>query len=222
MLALDTFVERPSSMRPFTEHMGIAIPIVRDNIDTDTIIPSREMKAVSKTGLTDGLFAPWRYTDATTRSLNTEFALNQDTYAGATILISGRNFGCGSSREHAVWALAEFGFRAIIAQSFGAIFKNNAVRNGILPIELRSPEIEALADWVSLSPTEHRLTISLIDQTVTAGPQGTSRFEMDPDAKTMLINGLDEIGLTEQILSDIEDFEARDSLARPWIYLKDR
>jgi 3-isopropylmalate/(R)-2-methylmalate dehydratase small subunit len=209
-------------MRAFTQHTGIAAPLLRDNIDTDAIIPSREMKTVSKSGLADGLFAPWRYTDAVARIANPEFALNQLAYAKANILISGHNFGCGSSREHAVWALVEYGFRAILAHSFGSIFKNNAVRNGLLPIELKWPDLEAIASWVSSDPDNHQIEIDLEQQTLIAGPLGVLNFDIDAQAKTMLLNGLDEIGLTEQLTKDISAFEERDRKRRPWIYLPDQ
>ena len=118
-------------MTPFTPLTSIAAPLIRDNIDTDTIIPSREMKTTGKTGLADGLFAPWRYLDATTRTPNPDFVLNDPDYAEAQILLGGANFGCGSSREHAVWALAEYGIRCVIAESFAPIFRNNCIRNGL-------------------------------------------------------------------------------------------
>ena len=206
-------------MRPFTVHTGAAVPLLRDNIDTDAIIPSREMKTVSKSGLAAGLFAPWRYSDAITRAKNEEFPLNQPLYSEANILISGHNFGCGSSREHAVWALAEYGLRAIMAHSFGSIFKNNAIRNGLLPIELKWPELEAIARWIESDPKNHQIMIDLKTQTVNAGPLGELIFEIDDQAKNMLLNGLDEIGLTEQLESEITAFENRDRKRRPWIYL---
>lgn len=206
-------------MRAFTQHSGIAAPLLRDNIDTDAIIPSREMKTVSKSGLADGLFAPWRYTDAVERITNPEFALNQAAYAKADILISGHNFGCGSSREHAVWALVEYGFRAILAHSFGSIFKNNAIRNGLLPVELKWPDLEAIARWVASDPQNHRISIDLEQQTLSAGPLGILNFDIDAQAKLMLLNGLDEIGLTEEMLEEISAFEEADQKRRPWIYL---
>ena len=123
-------------MTPFTQHRGVALPLLRANIDTDTIIPSREMRTVSRSGLAAGLFAPWRYLDPDARTPNPEFALNQSEYNGASVLRVGDNFGCGSSREHAVWALMESGFRAVIAPSFATIFCNNALRNGLLTVAL--------------------------------------------------------------------------------------
>lgn len=206
-------------MRAFSHHTGIAVPLLRDNVDTDAIIPSREMKTVSKSGLRDGLFAPWRYSDALTRTANHAFPLNQPQYAEANILISGHNFGCGSSREHAVWALLEYGFRAILAHSFGSIFRNNAIRNGLLAVELKWPDLEAIARWVEADPIGHQVHIDLQAQTVEAGPLGTLKFEIDAQAKTMLLKGLDEIGLTEQFEPEIDAFERLDRQRRPWIYL---
>jgi len=142
----------------FTTHIGTAAPLIRDNIDTDQIIPSREMTSVSKTGLSDGLFAGQRYIED--RVENPEFILNQELYRGATILLSGKNFGCGSSREHAVWALKEYGFRVIIAESFGDIFYNNCVRNGILCVQLEGKIIASFGDIVSID-----LPRQLVNQT---------------------------------------------------------
>lgn len=190
------------SNHPFTIYRGIAAPLIRDNIDTDQIIPSREMKSVSKTGLSEGMFAGQRYLQG--REINPDFALNKSDYANATILLSGKNFGCGSSREHAVWALKEYGFRAIIAESFGEIFYNNCVRNGILPIVLAAETIAAL-------PRE--VTIDLPAQTV-AGFE----FNIPQGDKTMLIEGLDMIAQTLDHEADISAFLDRDKTTRPWIY----
>jgi 3-isopropylmalate/(R)-2-methylmalate dehydratase small subunit len=206
-------------MRAFTQHRGVAAPLLRDNVDTDAIIPSREMKTVSKSGLAAGLFAPWRYLDAQARTPNPNFVLNKPPYTDASILIAGHNFGCGSSREHAAWALGEFGFRAILAHSFGAIFKNNVVRNGILPVELKWPDLEAIAEWITSNPYENAISIDLDAQTVSAGPLGSVDFEIDAEAKLMLLHGLDEIGLTEQFSEEIKAFENKDKLIRPWNYL---
>jgi 3-isopropylmalate/(R)-2-methylmalate dehydratase small subunit len=206
-------------MRAFTQHRGVAAPLLRDNVDTDAIIPSREMKTVSKSGLAAGLFAPWRYLDAQARTPNPNFVLNKPPYTDASILIAGHNFGCGSSREHAAWALGEFGFRAILAHSFGAIFKNNVVRNGILPVELKWPDLETIGEWVTSNPYENAISIDLDAQTVSAGPLGSVDFEIDAEAKLMLLHGLDEIGLTEQFSEEIKAFENKDKLIRPWNYL---
>jgi len=173
-----------------------------DNIDTDQIIPSREMKSVSKTGLADGMFAGQRYTEG--RTPNPEFILNKPGYSEATILLSGKNFGCGSSREHAVWALKEYGFRAIIAESFGEIFYNNCVRNGILPIILNAKKITDLP---------HEITIDLKAQSI-----ADFKFDISEGDKKMLAGGLDAIALTLNHEPDILSFLEKDMKERPWIY----
>ena len=196
-------------MTPFTTLTSIVAPMIRDNIDTDTIIPSREMKSTGKTGLADGLFAPWRYSDTAARTENPEFVLNRPEYAQARILASGANFGCGSSREHAVWALAEYGIRCVIAKSFAPIFYNNCVRNGLLPVVLPRVDIAELAGMT--------ITVDLAAQTVNG--QG---FEIDAEAKTMLIEGLDAIDLTFKHRDAIAAWQATDRTARPWIYLENQ
>jgi 3-isopropylmalate/(R)-2-methylmalate dehydratase small subunit len=207
-------------MTPFTQHTGITAPLVRDNINTDTIIPSREMRSVSRSGLSEGLFAPWRYHDPNARTLNSEFVLNEAGFSGASILLTGANFGCGSSREHAVWAFLESGFRVIIATSFATIFRNNALRNGLLTIELHSDRIEQLAEWVSRDPQAHTLDVDLEACTIRYDPhRDVETFSVDPNARDMLLRGLDEIGLTEQSLDEITAFEKRDQERRPWVYL---
>ena len=158
-------------MTPFIQHLGVAAPLLRDNIDTDTIIPSREMRTVSRSGLADGLFAPWRYTDADSRRLNNAFVLNAVQFAGASILLAGNNFGCGSSREHAVWALMESGFRVVIAPSFATIFRNNALRNGLLTVELDNPLILRILDWIQEDPQRHRVGVDLEQCVLTSTPR---------------------------------------------------
>jgi 3-isopropylmalate/(R)-2-methylmalate dehydratase small subunit len=209
-------------MTPFTLHHGIAAPLLRDHIDTDTIIPSREMRTVSRSGLADGLFAPWRYRDVDARVADPDFVLNQASYEGASILLTGLNFGCGSSREHAVWALMEWGVKVVIAPSFATIFRNNALRNGLLTIELAIDRIQWLANWVSTDPLTNQLTVDLQTCSILSEAGGEKQgFQIDPMARSMLIEGLDEIGLTEQSLHHIEDFENRDQVRRPWAYLTD-
>lgn len=205
-------------MTPIKKHTGIAIPLVRDNIDTDTIIPSREMRSVSKAGLSEGLFAPWRYQDPDLRSPNLDFPMNQPAYSDATIFLGGRNFGCGSSREQAVWALQEWGCKAVIAHSFGTIFRNNATRNGLLTIALDSATIDMLSKWVTSDPQANRLDIDLIQCQINIANKMV-RFEIAADTRTMLLEGLDEIGLTEKLLDEVDAFEKRDRRNRPWIYL---
>jgi 3-isopropylmalate/(R)-2-methylmalate dehydratase small subunit len=194
-------------MKPFTTLTSIVANLTRDNVDTDTIIPSREMKSTGKTGLRDGLFAPWRYLDANTRKPDPAFVLNRAEYADAKILSSGANFGCGSSREHAVWALAEFGIKCVIAESFAPIFRNNCVRNGVLPITLSNERIATLAGKV--------ITVDLVSQIA-----GDHRFEIDAEAKMMLLEGLDAIDLTLKHKDAIATWQSTDRAARPWVYLE--
>jgi 3-isopropylmalate/(R)-2-methylmalate dehydratase small subunit len=193
-------------MMPFTLLTSIAAPLIRDNVDTDTIIPSREMKSTGKTGLADGLFAPWRYADADKRIPNPEFVLNDPAYAQTQILLAGKNFGCGSSREHAVWALAEYGFRCIVAESFAPIFRNNCIRNGILPVVLEKAQIESLMGEI--------VQVDLAKQTA-AGQY----FHIEAEAKSMLLEGLDAIDLTLKHAGAINAWLDQDKRARPWVYL---
>jgi 3-isopropylmalate/(R)-2-methylmalate dehydratase small subunit len=195
-------------MTPFTTLTSIAVPLIRDNIDTDTIIPSREIKSTGKTGLADGLFAPWRYSDA--RIPDPDFVLNDANFAGAQILLAGKNFGCGSSREHAVWALAEYGFRCIIAESFAPIFESNCIRNGILPITCGRP----------VDPLFHGqiMTIDLEQQHMSI-PGRFRPFHIDDEARAMLLHGFDAIDLTLQHRAAISQWQAQDRKARPWVYL---
>ena len=207
-------------MTPFTQHRGVALPLLRDNIDTDAIIPSREMRTVSRSGLAAGLFAPWRYLDPDARTPNPEFALNQPEYSGASILLAGDNFGCGSSREHAVWALMESGFRAVIAPSFATIFRNNALRNGLLTVALEKHDLDELVEWVSADPVTHAIKLDLEACTIESNPDRNKRvFSVDPTAREMLLEGLDEIGLTEQSIDLVARFEEQDQALRPWVYL---
>lgn len=196
-------------MTPFTKLTGIAAPLLVDNVDTDTIIPSREMKSTGKTGLADGLFASWRYSDVAAREPNPEFVLNQPEFARAQILLGGANFGCGSSREHAVWALAEWGIRCVIAESFAPIFRGNCIRNGILPVALAKGTVASLAGQV--------ITIDLAAQTASG-----HAFAIDPEAKAMLLEGLDAIDLTLKHGAAIAAWQTADRQARPWVYLESR
>jgi 3-isopropylmalate/(R)-2-methylmalate dehydratase small subunit len=205
-------------MEKFVELNAIAAPLLEINIDTDVIIPSREMKRVSKQGLGEGLFAGRRYTQPGGRDENPEFILNREPYRDAQILLSGSNFGCGSSREHAVWALAEWGIRAIIAPSFGAIFYGNCVRNGILPIELEDARVKEIAATVEAHPAENRITVDLERQQVIAADGKTEPFEISPADREMLMEGLDAIAVTIKRDDEILAFQARDKITRPWIY----
>ncbi|WP_067106888.1 3-isopropylmalate dehydratase small subunit [Sphingopyxis granuli] len=196
-------------MTPFTILTAIAAPLIRDNIDTDAIIPSREMKSIGKTGLADGLFAGWRYTAIGSREPDPSFILNDPRYAGAQILLAGANVGCGSSREHAVWALAEYGFRAIVAASFNPIFRGNCVRNGIVPVEIDAMLIDA----------DGPITIDLPRQTLTSASGRDIAFAIDAEAKAMLIGGLDAIDMTLTRAAEIARFREADRNRRPWAYL---
>ena len=205
-------------MKAFTTHTGVAAPLLRRNIDTDAIIPSREMKRVSKLGLGEGLFAAWRYTMPGGREANPEFVLNQPAYANTSIVLSGENFGCGSSREHAVWALVEYGIRAIIAESFGAIFHTNCIRNGVLPVVLPAGDIHALADFVQQDPQRHCLTIDLEQMQVTGEGGQHCVFSLDEGAREMLLRGLDPIAQTLQDREAIAQFEQARATAHPWAF----
>ncbi|ABI77544.1 3-isopropylmalate dehydratase, small subunit [Hyphomonas neptunium ATCC 15444] len=201
---------------PFRHHRGLAAALPVDNIDTDQIIPSREMKTVSRDGLGEGLFAGWRYTEPGGREPVADFVLNRPEQAGTSILISGSNFGCGSSREHAVWALMDYGVRAVIAKSFGEIFHGNCLRNGILPVTLPEEDIDRLIAQASGG----EIMIDLAAQTVTAGalPGWTGHFEIGAYSKRLLLEGLDPIGLTLLQAPSISAFQEADARARPWVY----
>lgn len=204
---------------PLTTFTGIAAPLIRANIDTDAIIPSREMRTTGKTGLADGLFAGWRYRTAGARDPDPAFVLNQPAFRQASILLGGENFGCGSSREHAVWALAEYGFRVVIAPSFAPIFSGNCVRNGILPAALSPAAVDEIASTVSVDG-------ALVTVDVPAGrvslPDGRSwSFPLEEEARSMLTQGLDAIDLTLTLRPEIDAFLTRDRSERPWVYLGD-
>jgi len=206
-------------MQPFKALTAIAVPLLRPNVDTDAIIPSREIKGVSKAGLADGLFAGWRYTEIGGRTPKPDFVLNDPAYTGAAILLGGENFGCGSSREHAVWALAEYGFRAIVAESFSPIFQNNCLRNGVLACSVPMAFIVALAQRAEADPAAHPIHIDLASQTITQGALQEG-FSISEEAKVMLIEGLDVIGLTLRRFDEIMDFIATDRQRRPWAYIQ--
>jgi 3-isopropylmalate/(R)-2-methylmalate dehydratase small subunit len=207
-------------MKKFTTHSGVAAPILRINIDTDAIIPSREMKRVSRKGLGVSLFADWRYENGIVQRGNESpgFVLNQPDYLDASILLTGQNMGCGSSREFAVWALTDFGIRAIIAPSFGAIFYTNCIRNGLLPIILDASTINEVAAAVDQDPQANKVAIDLKQSTVAvlAGQQYT--FKIEASYQKLLLEGLDPIDLTLRRQQIIEQFIAKDRLKRPWAH----
>jgi 3-isopropylmalate/(R)-2-methylmalate dehydratase small subunit len=211
-------------MEKFTLLDGLVAPLDRANVDTDAIIPKQFLKSIKRSGFGPNLFDEWRYLDHgepgmdnSKRPLNPDFVLNQPRYRGATILLARKNFGCGSSREHAPWALEQFGFRAVIAPSFADIFFNNCFKNGLLPIVLPEVQIDRLFDEVKAFPG-FRLTVDLERQLVsTANGGATFPFEVDAFRKYCLLNGLDDVGLTLQKADLIRTFEERHIAAQPWL-----
>ncbi len=199
-------------MKPFRKLTAIAAPLIRDNVDTDQIIPSREMKTVGRSGLADGLFAGSRYTEVGGREPDPAFVLNDPRYRAAEILLSGANFGCGSSREHAAWALAEYGFRAVIAPSFNPIFRGNCVRNGIVPVELPPAAIRVIG------ASESPITVDLERMMVSLTDGFGFPFRIEEEAREMLLEGLDGIELTLRHRGEIETFIVADRATRPWAY----
>lgn len=204
-------------MQPFTTLTAVAAPLMRDNIDTDAIIPSREIRSVAKTGLTEGLFAGWRYVTMSGRDPNPDFILNDPRYSGAQILVAGANFGCGSSREHAAWALAEYGFRAIIAPSFNPIFRNNCILNGMVPVVLPADQVAEIAN--ALASGDPTLTVDLTTCEVRRPDGAAWPFVIDAEAREMLLEGMDSIALTLKLADRIQAMRDTDRQARPWVYL---
>jgi 3-isopropylmalate/(R)-2-methylmalate dehydratase small subunit len=212
-------------MQPFRVLTGLVAPLDRANVDTDAIIPKQFLKSIKRTGFGVNLFDAWRYndrgepgTDSARRPLNPDFVLNQPRYQGAQILLARRNFGCGSSREHAPWALGDYGFRAIIAPSYADIFFNNCFKNGLLPIVLQTGEVDRLFHETAAFPG-FRLTIDLEQQTVaTVDGNAVFRFDVDAFRKHCLLNGLDDIGLTLTHSDAIAAFEAKRKAEQPWLF----
>ena len=200
-------------MVPFTKLTGIAAPLPMINVDTDMIIPKQYLKTIKRTGLGTGLFSEMRYRDD--GSENPDFVLNQPAYRNAKILVAGDNFGCGSSREHAPWALLDFGIRCVISTSFGDIFYNNCFKNGILPIVVSPDDIEKLFDDAERGANA-TLTIDLAAQEIRGPDGGVVTFDIDPFRKHCLLNGLDDIGQTGLKKAKIDRFEAQSRAARPW------
>ena len=201
-------------MQPFTTLTGVAAPMRIVNVDTDQIIPKNYLKTIERTGLGRGLFADRRYRDD--GSENPDFVLNRPAYRRAEILVAGDNFGCGSSREHAPWALLDFGIRCVIAPDFADIFHNNCFKNGILPVRLPREVCEALMDDARLGGNA-RLTVDLERQVVVRPSGEEIPFEVDPLRKHLLLNGLDDIGQTLQHAGAIDSFEARRKTEQPWL-----
>ena len=211
-------------MREFTVVDGLVAPLDRSNVDTDAIIPKQYLKSIRKTGYGPFLFDDWRYLDAgdlgidpATRRANPDFVLNQPRYQGAEILLPRQNFGCGSSREHAVWALSDYGFRAVIAPSYADIFFNNCFKNGVLPVILAEAQIDQLFREAQATE-DYGLTIDLPAQTVTTPSGVVFRFEVDAFHKHCLVNGLDDIGLTLQNADAIHAYEAKRKQQAPWLF----
>ena len=210
-------------MTPFRVHQGLVAPLDRENVDTDAIIPKQFLKSIKRSGFGPNLFDEWRYLDhgepgqdPATRKQNPDFVLNQPRYKGASVLLARKNFGCGSSREHAPWALDQYGFRAIIAPSYADIFFNNCFKNGLLPIVLSDSQVATLFDEVAAF-VGYQLTIDL-ERQVVIKPDGTAlAFDVQPFRKFCLLGGYDDIGLTLRHADKIRAFEAERLLKKPWL-----
>lgn len=211
-------------MKAFTRHKGLVAPLDRANVDTDMIIPKQFLKSIKRTGFGPNLFDELRYLDqgepgqdCLNRPINTDFPLNKARYKGASILLTRKNFGCGSSREHAPWALEDYGFNVIVAPSYADIFYNNCFKNGILPVILEEYEIEELFIEVEKIPG-FQLDVDLVSQTITTDSAKEYNFELDEFRKDCLINGLDEIGLTLQHADLIKKYEEHRENRHPWVF----
>ncbi len=211
-------------MEAFTTLDGLVAPLDRANVDTDAIIPKQFLKSIQRSGFGPNLFDEWRYLDhgepgmdPATRVVNPDFVINQPRYQGARILLARENFGCGSSREHAPWALADSGFRAIIAPSFADIFYNNCLKNGLLPIVLGASQVEELFQAAGREPG-YRLVVDLAQQVVQTPEGERLGFAIDPFRKYCLLNGFDDIGLTLRHVADIKQFEEKRREAMPWLF----
>ncbi|MBF0612625.1 MAG: 3-isopropylmalate dehydratase small subunit [Magnetococcales bacterium] len=212
-------------MEPFTRYTALVAPLDRANVDTDAIIPKQFLKSIRRSGFGPNLFDEWRYLDRGEvgkpnegRPLNNEFILNQPQYKNAGILLTRDNFGCGSSREHAPWALLDYGFRAIIAPSYADIFFNNCFKNGILPVRLATEQVDYLFKQ-TMTQSGYQLTVDLVECKVITPNGQEFTFEVDPFRRNCLINGLDDIGLTLQNLSEIEAFEQQRRQTAPWAFV---
>ena len=211
-------------MQQFVKETGLVVPLDRANVDTDQIIPKQYLKSIKRTGFGVNLFDDWRYLDPgepgmdhTKRRLNSDFVLNDSRFSGASILLARDNFGCGSSREHAPWAILEYGFKAVIAPSYADIFFNNSFKNGLLPVILAENEVDTLFA-LATGETPVEITVDLQSQTVT-GPEGFSAsFDIDPFRKTCLLEGLDEIGLSLKDADSIKAYETKRAVDAPWLF----
>ena len=211
-------------MKAFTKITAIVASLDRSNVDTDAIIPKQFLKSIKRSGFGPNAFDEWRYLDHgepgmdnSKRRLNPDFSLNQPRYQGAQILLTRKNFGCGSSREHAPWALDDYGFRAVIAPSFADIFFNNCYKNGLLPIVLTEEQVDQLFKEVEANEG-YQLSINLAEQTLTTPSGETFKFDITEHRKHCLLNGLDEIGLTLQHADEIRDFEEKRRQSQPWLF----
>ena len=214
-------------MESFSVHRGTLVPLDRANVDTDQIIPKQFLKSIKRTGFGENLFDAWRFIDEgeigktpNERKINTEFILNDPRYQGVSILLGRRNFGCGSSREHAVWALFEFGIRCVIAPSFADIFYNNCFKNGLLPIVLKEEIIEYLFG-LATGPQALKVEVNLETQRLSVETADDIPFEIEPGRKQLLLLGLDDIGMTFMHSDEILEFEIRHRQAMPWIFNHD-
>ena len=204
-------------MEALTTLTGLVVPLDRTNVNTDEITPARFLKTIKRTGFGPVLFANWRYLDPARQKLNTDFVLNQPRYQGGSILLAGDNFGCGSSREHAPWAIRQYGFRCIIAPSFADIFYNNCFNNSILPVTFDEATVQKL--FAEVEATEgYTLTVDLAEQTVTTPEQRVLHFEIDNFRKNALLQGMDNIGWTLSHDDEIAVYEARRKQEAPWIF----
>jgi 3-isopropylmalate/(R)-2-methylmalate dehydratase small subunit len=211
-------------MDKYQSREGLVVPLDRANVDTDAIIPKQFLKAIGRTGFGPNCFDEWRYLDHgepgmdnSKRPLNPDFVLNQPRYRGAQVLVARENFGCGSSREHAPWALQDYGFTTIIAPSFADIFFNNCFKNGLLAIVLDAKVVDQIIKEAQATPN-YRLAIDLDNQTITTPGRQEFRFDIDPFRKHCLLNGLDEIGLSLEHADKIRAFEAKQKAAQPWLF----
>ncbi|MDZ4202633.1 MAG: 3-isopropylmalate dehydratase small subunit [Gallionella sp.] len=211
-------------MQKFEKFSGVVAPLDRANVDTDAIIPKQFLKSIKRSGFGPYAFDEWRYLDhgepgmdCSNRPLNEDFVLNQPRYQGAQVLLARENFGCGSSREHAPWALDDYGFRVIIAPSFADIFFNNCFKNGMLPIKLAADKVEELFKAVD-AKNGFALDVDLVQQTLTTPEGAVYKFEVDEFRKHCLLNGLDDIGLTLQHKADISAFETKHRASQPWLF----